>query len=267
MPKSSKNSIRALCRRRIAAHHISDSDPSEFENHITRLVKENLDNGRFARLASARAKGHPLTLANYVDRVIIHTQHEQARLRALAENDSTEWNRLRDSLYRHACRMTSRFRKGSDAYTEAFDFAQQTCLVIFAQRYPSDVSFDAWAITILKNQVLARYTRSRDVLNQPYPPDSFDTQDSEDGIANSHDEMIADPQSLVPFEKIENQLMLLEAIAQLQSVAQQQVIIWTYLDQLDDAQIERRLHKRRQDVYNLRWRALARLKKIFTKSR
>lgn len=229
-----------------------------------RLVKENLDSGRFARVASARAKHHPLTLAKYVDRVIFHTRYEQARLRALAENNSTEWNRLRDSLYRHACRMTSHFRQGSEAYTEAFDFAQQTCLVILTQRYPSDVSFDAWAITILKNQVLAHYTRSRDVLNQPYPPDSFDTQDSEDGIANSLDEMIADRQSLAPFEKIENQLLLLDAIAQLRSVAQQQVIIWTYLDQLEDAQIKRRLYKSRQDVYNLRWRALARLKKILT---
>jgi RNA polymerase sigma factor (sigma-70 family) len=265
----SMDSIRALCRQRIDALHVSGSgdDPSQFENQVVRLVEENTASGRFQRLVFSRAKGRLLTLADYIDLVIFHAQHERARLLALEEGDTAEWNRLRDFLYRRACRMTSRFRNGSVASTDALDFAQQACLVVFAQRYPCDVSFDAWATTILKNLILAHYTRSPDVLNQRRSPNSLDApRVSDDGANGLFDEMVAAPQSLAPFEKVENQTLLLDAIARLRSMAQRQVITWTYLDQLDDGQIARRLRKNKPDVYNLRHRALLRLKQILAES-
>ncbi len=261
------DSIRTLCRQRIAALRVSTNDPGQFENQLVRLVEENTGSGRFQRLASGRGKRRPLTLADYLDIVIFHARRERARLLALEEGDATEWNRLRDFLYRRACRMTSRFRNGSVSSTDALDFAQQACLVIFAQRYPCDVSFDAWATTILKNLILAHYTRSPDVLNQRRSPNSLDApQVADNRSIGSLGELVASPQSLAPFEKIENQTLLLDAIARLRSMAQRQVIIWTYLDQLDDGQIARRLQKTKPDVYNLRRRALLRLKEILKES-
>ncbi len=256
------SSIRTLCRQRIAALRNSGDDPRPFENWVVRRVEENVASGRFQRLAAGRATRRPFNVADYVDLVICHAHREGARLRALEAGDPVAWNRLRDSLYRRACRMTRHFRNGSEASAEAWDFAQQTCLVIFSQRFPCDVSFDAWATTILKNLILVHYSRSPDVLNQHRPPASLDAPVVEDGSVCLLDELLASPQSLVPFEKVENQALLLAAIDKLRSAAQRQVILWTYFDQLDDGQIARRLRKNKQNVYNLRRRALLRLKRI-----
>jgi RNA polymerase sigma factor (sigma-70 family) len=119
--------------------------------------------------------------------------------------------------------------------------------------------------TILKNLVLAHYTRNGDVLNQPTAPESLDAADRMiASTGNPLGELLADTHALAPFEKIENQTVLLNAIAQL-SPTQRQVIQDTFLRELDDAQIARRLGKSKQAIYNLRHRALARLQQILAR--
>jgi RNA polymerase sigma factor (sigma-70 family) len=158
--------------------------------------------------------------------------------------------------------MVHHFRDGTDAWEEALNFAQETCLIIFEQRYPFDVSFEVWATKILKNLILARYTRGKDILDRRQRLESLDAETSEGG--DSLQEVTPDTRSLVPFEKIENQTLLLNAMAQLSPI-QRQVIQDTFLRELDDAQIARRLGKSKQAVYNLRHRALARLQQILAR--
>jgi RNA polymerase sigma factor (sigma-70 family) len=267
MPKPTTDSIRTLCRKRIAALCATTDDPIRFQDRITRVVEENLTSGRFQRFATGRSERQPVTLVNYIDSVIFHCSREHARIQGLENGGTTEWNRLRDFLFRRAVPMVQRFRSGPDILASARDFAQQTCLIIFDECYPFDVSFDAWATTILKNLILAHYTRSPDVLNRFHPPESLDEPRGTDAESRpTLGELVPDNLSLALFEKTESQIVLLDAIDHLRSPAQRKVILETFLEELDDAHIARHLGKSKQAVYSLRHRALARLKEILSPS-
>ena len=261
MPTLTPQQLRLLCHKRVARRKAGSS--ARLEARVAQLVKQNVDGGRFERLNAARARPRALTLTEYVDRVIEHVLREDARVQALEQGDEGQWNRLRELFYRRACRKIQPYRSGDEANTAAWDFAQQACLVVFEAPYPFDVAFEAWATTILNNLVLAHYTRSPDALNRLRPADSLDsphpTEDGSDGFLG---DLLANPHSLVPFEKIENLETLLKAVNQLSSHAQRRVIIATFLEELDDAQIAEELGRGRQAIYNLRKRALGRLKQI-----
>lgn len=268
MPKQTADSLRLLCRKRIAATRRLGNPSDQFEDRIFKSLCENLASGRFERFVAGSDRRQRLGLPDYVDRIIFHTEREFQRVKALEQGDPTEWNRLHETLFRRACRMIQPFRNGTDANMEARDFSQQACLIIFDQRYPFDVAFDAWATTILKNLVVAHYTRSSDVLRRPNAPSSLDVPlRTEDGSVASLGDLLADAKSLAPFERVENQALLLDAIDQLRSSEQRNVIVWTFLDGLSDKQIAKRLGKSVQATYNLRWRALKRLRNILESPR
>ncbi len=263
MPDPSLADIRSLCRERIAAIRNEIKEDTRFENRVARVVAQNLSSGRFERIKRGFSKQRPLTLVQYIDKVIQYVGSEDDRIKALEHGDADEWNRLGDFHYRRALPMVARFRRGDQAEADALDFAQDACIIIFEKRYPFDVSFEAWSTTILSRLILARYYRKSDVLNQRRRPDSLDEPNIDDGGGESPlAEMIGNPKSLAPFEKIENQTVLLNAIDQLRSAGQQDVIKATFFEELDDAQIAKRLSTTKQAVYNLRSRALARLKEI-----
>ncbi len=263
MPKRSDDSLRALCRRRIAACRDVADLPVQFEERVTQLVSANIATGRFERFTAGDSRRSATVLAEYVDAAIYHARRESARVSALERGDETAWNQLRDLLIRRADRMVRQFHQSDAVHATALDFAQQTCLVIFDQRYPFDVSLDAWAVTILKNIVLEHFTRSSDVLRHPNTPDSLDRPvDGESGAPTALGDFIPDARARVPFDRIDDQTLLIDALNRLNSQAQQQVILWTFLDELDDDEIARRLGKSKQAVYNLRQRALRRLEKI-----
>ncbi len=263
IPQLSLEEIRSVCRKRIAAQCDRDTNARQLVDKIGPLVAKNVANGRFRRLAAGQSNRGAFTPSDYVDCVILNVRREQDRVDALATGDVAEWNRLLDLLRRRAYSMAARFRPSAEAFVEASDFAQQALAIIFSQPYPFDVAFDAWATTILKNLVLEHYTRSPDVLNRNTAPSSLDAPtQSDDSTTSSLGEMLANPDSLAPFEQVENQSLLFEAISKLRSKAQQKVIVWSFIEQWDDARIARQLGKSRQTVYNLRRRALIRLRDI-----
>ncbi len=235
--------------------------PPDFESVVARIVEENIATGRFKRAASWRSKAHPLSLEQYVDRVILNVCREFKRNQALVDGDSHEWELLAQYLYERACRTIRRLRPDTDVSSNARDFSQQACLTIYHQRYPFDVSFEAWATTILNNLILAHYTRSPDAMDQFVLPYSLDEAVTpKERSANLPDQVSPDPQSPASLENIDNQMVLRNAIDQLRSPTQRKVIIATYFEDLDDAQIAKRLRKTKQAIYNLRNRALSRLK-------
>ena len=261
MPNYTRDQIRLLCREQLVAAGDVIKKNTRFEERLEQIVSENISSGRFERVASARAKRHSLTLNQYIDRVSFCLDHESPRMQALQCEDNEEWQRLGNFLSKRAQRLLRRFRDGSQVEAEAFDFAQETCLVIFEARYPFDVPFEAWATTILNRQILARYTRSKDAANRPQAPDSLDGPSNPNrGDSDSLAELLADPRSLEPFERIEIQAELRNAIGMLRSSSQREVIIATYFEGLDNDQIAKRLGKTKQAVYGLRLRGLARLK-------
>ncbi|MBI4788987.1 MAG: sigma-70 family RNA polymerase sigma factor [Chloroflexi bacterium] len=198
-----------------------------------------------------RAKRRPLTLNPYIARVIFYLDGESARIQALKCGDNEEWQRLGNFLSKRGQRLLRRFRDGSQVEIEAF----------YKADYPFDVPFEAWATTILNRQILARYTRSKDAANRPQAPESLDEPSNPNcGDSASLAEILADPRSLEPFERVEIQAELRHAIDMLRSPEQREVIIATYFEELDDAHIAKRLRKTKQAVYGLRLRALARLR-------
>ncbi|MBI5031718.1 MAG: sigma-70 family RNA polymerase sigma factor [Chloroflexi bacterium] len=258
------SAVRALCQKHIAKTNFKPSDLFRFEQLIVHSVEHNLASGRFQRLTSHRSRSQRLTLQAYVDCVIAVATNEFARLVALENKDAIAWGQLQTLLTYRAVNLIRRWRPRADVSADAVDFAQQACLIIYDKPFPCDVAFEAWAITILKNLISERYTRSRDVLDRITTPDSLDEMPSNNESGSTLAELIPDDQALVPFDRVEDHMDMLQAIDQLRSPAQRFVIIATFLEEQDDAQIARRLHKTKQAIYNLRDRALAKLNEILT---
>lgn len=265
MPQTRRTTLQNLCRKRIATLIPSLRITARFERTVIRLVQRNLDNGRFERFASYRSRQKPLAIANYVDIMVYHVSRELDRVDALEKGDVQAWHELYRLLEQRADRMILRLRDARTASQQAPEFANETCAIIFENRYPFDISFDAWATTILNRLILARYTRSTDILDRQGPFASLDDppRSNQDGF--SLGESLPDGQSLAPFDKIENLMFLQDTLAHLQSAQQRKVIEYTYLDELDDETIAKRMGKSKQSIYNLRNRALIRLKHIFQK--
>jgi RNA polymerase sigma factor (sigma-70 family) len=258
MPEYGVETIGALVRQRIEALQQSLQISEE---RVVRIIRHNLARGRLARFAG-NPSPPPSTLADYIDRILSYVCLEQTRILALEIGDREEWLRLRDYLMRRASRMIERLDH-REATALAPDLANQVCLIVFEEPYPFDVAFEAWITVILKNLVLARLTRSTDVLDRKRRLDSLDVfRKSESGEAAPLSDLVGDDRSLAQFEKADNRITLQKAIEQLPSAPQRLVIQYSYLDELDDDEIARRLGKSKQAVYNLRQRALVRLKEI-----
>jgi RNA polymerase sigma factor (sigma-70 family) len=259
----------------------------EFVARITDIVRRNLASGRAGRVMAEATKrataGRGLPIAGtdadsglwaigdhfeaYVDRVIACFLEEHHRVEGLAAQDQAAWTALFEQLANRATHMLLRMRmSAARAANEASDFAQKTCEIIFCHPFPYDVSFDAWATLILRNQILHRYTRSRDLVDREPQTLSLD----QPGRSNAHGnfslyDLLNGGTDAAAFESVEVQEWLLQAVARLRSRAQQQVIVDTFFYDLPDDEIARRLGKSRQAVHNLRHRALRHLRGILIK--
>jgi RNA polymerase sigma factor (sigma-70 family) len=246
------------------------SDP-QFGARIADIVWRSLVAGRIHGIQLHDAHPQRLEvdkLERYIDKVIgIYTQ-EHARVERLAESDDEEWGRLQDWLTRRAVSMLRQWEAGiARPQDEAADFAQQACESIFRARFPFDVPFEAWAALILKNHIRQRYTRSRDLIDRR----SVDTLDGWNGRGVDHEDgrydSVSDSAANSEFEYLDVREELLNAIAQLPSLAQQRVIIDSAFYERSDAELAERLGRTKQAVYNLRLRALRHLKEILLKMR
>ncbi len=267
--------ILQMCEHR-ASEVVADDDlewygasREEFVRHITDIVSQNVASGRALRvMAGQSAEGREgLPLETYIDRVTNSYLREHSRVEALAAQNGAVWTELFEQLAGRAYNMLLRLQvPPGRARCEAPDFAQETCEIIFNHPFPYDVSFDAWATRILKNRILWRYTRSQDLIDREPRILSLDRPGrGETGDDFSLYDLLADDSGTPAFECFEVREWLIQAIALLRSRAQQQVIIDTFLYELSDEEIAKRLGKTKQAVYNLRHRALQRLKQILEK--
>ncbi len=227
---------------------------------IAQLVAHNLDSGRARHVAHIQGDDPAdITswLPQYIRRVATHYLREQPRLTALEAGDPDAWAALHKTLTVQAYHRLRRSHGHGDAQQRASDLAQNVCEIIYRAPYPCDVPFDAWAARILVNQVYAA-SRSGDVLDVS-PSRITDLDALLEGAGS-----LVDPAGEDPLTTVDAQLWLLAAIAKLPSRAQQVVIVYGYLLERDVEEIAGFLDCTSQAVYNLRYRALRKLKALLS---
>ncbi|MBI5305581.1 MAG: sigma-70 family RNA polymerase sigma factor [Chloroflexi bacterium] len=261
IPKTTRQAIRTLARKHVVTYD-SARQSTQLVRRVIRVVEANIANGRLTRFASARGQDAKVTLSEYIARVTGLVFAEDARVRALQDGDATEWNRLQALLTRRAYTVLRSLRNDEIALAEAPDFASETCWVIFNHAYPFDVAFDAWATTILNRRILAKYTRSPDVLNRVRYRTSLDASVTlEDGNTAALDETVAHPHADGLFEQVEDRELVRVGIAELKSATQRRLIQAVYMDGMTLAEFGAQEGIGSQSVYNLHHRALEQLRK------
>ncbi len=222
---------------------------------VHRILADNFAAGRVQRVIAFMGAEIRNPQRAYVERVINTYLQEHQRLDRLAHADPSAWNDLYQFLVPRAYSTLAGFQSSLTPSAEAADFAQHTCEIIFSKPFPCDVAFDAWATRILHNDILQRFTRSREMLDQHAKLYLLDQPDSAEGDSFSLHELLADsaPEA---FEARDVQGWLMWAIAQLPTLAQQEVIIRVYLLGYSEAEVAQQLGKSPQAVYNLKHRAL-----------
>lgn len=238
---------------------------------VAEIVHRNVASGRVKHVwwyqSTQGKKRSELTPAQYIDRVIEYYEREHERIHKLRAKDDEEWQTLFQQLLTRAYNKLLNFSisKGR-AYSEAYDLAQEACEAIFRDRYPYDVAFDAWATKILNNRILRKYSRSPEPMDKPRLIQSIE-EIAEGDTGNRRVLWFILSSGEVPdaFRRVEDRELVFQAIEQLKSQAQQQVIIRSFLLEESDEEIATKLGKTKQAVYNLRHRALVKLKEILSR--
>ncbi|HLF27091.1 MAG TPA: RNA polymerase sigma factor [Anaerolineae bacterium] len=272
----SEAELLTMCKRQVSLFAHSRSGPlpmppPQLAARVAQIIWRNLHSGRVRRALGRDERRAPIPLdwlERYVDRVISHYLDEHERVERLADGDSAEWERLQRRLCWRACKMLQHWSRTSLTAQDAVDFAQQTCVSIYHATFSYDVAFDAWATLILKNDILKRFTRSKDIIDRNLRVESLDQSHPGHECDGSHSlyDTLADPASEALFESVDAHEQVKQAIAQLPNPSQRQVVTYTFLLGRSDEWIAREMGRSRQAVYNLRHRAIQQLRQIMSAS-
>lgn len=224
--------------------------------HLERIVRRNVMSGRFAR---AMRRGYATGFEDYIANVVTVYLREYPRVARLVVGDVQSWSLVFKRLTRQAFgQLTRHGWPAGHAREEAQDCAQASCEIVARTPFPFDAPFDAWSALILHNAI-RQHQRSREVLNHPALTLSLQRL-SLDGREDELEEPRApDVGGEAAFRQIEWQDRLVRLADQLPSLAQRQVVLDTFLGELEDEDIARRLGRTRNAVHILRHRALRRL--------
>lgn len=237
-------------------------------DHIAKIVQQNLTSGRIERVMLKSGQHQTLSLPvlqSYVDRVIETYLKESPRVTALLKNDEEAWTEFDQWLIKRTHSALRKLFTSDASAPDPADFSQEACQVLIKKlpEYHYDASFEAWVTVILRNIILKRYMRSRDIIDRNPSVASLDRPiKSQSSEGASLWELLADSSQLATFEQVENRMLIVDALKQLKSKAQQTVIIYTYFYQLPDAEIGQLLNKSPNNIAQLRFRALRNLRKI-----
>ncbi|MBN1180137.1 MAG: sigma-70 family RNA polymerase sigma factor [Anaerolineae bacterium] len=236
--------------------------PAEQDQHVEKVVAIlhiNLSSGRCKRANGGKECATENCLHVYAQRVAKHYWIEHEAVTGLAAKDPTLWKQLYDRLEKQATYICIRHgAPARKAKEQARDYAQEACERIFRNHYPCDVPFEAWTGKILVHCILHPPTRSKDVLDRSEFADAtfeelWDSERFNLTPLSFSQPFYKDPEVLVT---------LLNAVEQLSSEAQRQVILLEFFFEWEPDQIARALGKTKQAVYNLKHRALRELKEV-----
>lgn len=236
---------------------------------ITEIVAQNQKCER----AVPDINGDKPALAEYIMKVARNYAVWHPLVYALRARDHQAWEELWQELrskvpsaLRSVLRDSSWFIS-EERYDE---FVQEACLDIFRGRYPYDCEFQAWTFRVLTNRIRKILFHTNNPLDHPTKAQSIPQMAEDNGV---EEEVLLDwivyraapPPDFV--ESVHQRERLNRAIAQLPSVNQRQVAIWTWLEPLSDEEIARRLGRTSNAVYKIRQRARANLKRILEDSK
>ena len=231
--------------------------PAELLPRLRQVVTANIQRGRWVRV---QAQNPAETLAHYVQVVATNLQTETHRHGSLTANNDAAWAELHKLLRARAYQRLCKLGRATpaEAWARAEDLAQRACLAILeAQPYPYDVPYLAWASRILYNAIQAETSRSRDML------DHHDRLTPDDTDA-AEDETIPDPQTQDQSERLEAQVDMQWALAQLPST-ERRLIEHKLAHDLSDEDLAAELNITVQAVYNRRNRARKHLTALLKK--
>jgi len=222
---------------------------ADLDEPIAEIVRRNTQSGRFQRVC--RFLGRTLTLEEYGDIVAAHYTRYHDLVSHLICGDQEAWDRLCCRLFRGAYTLLmQRGWSAEQAYTRAQEAVQDTCLSIYCRTFTYDCPFDAWAFAILRHHVFRSHHRPRNPLDSP------GVIDSEEDIDESDLGYTAD------LTNAEQHELLVQALSQLRSTAQKQVVECLYFEGQSSEETAQKLGKTVQSVYNLKGRALANLRAL-----
>ncbi|MGB8645615.1 MAG: RNA polymerase sigma factor [Anaerolineae bacterium] len=263
--------ITRLCRTRLDRYLASTPGAvlplsrQETLEEICSIVQRNLENGRRDRYARNSRNRQAYSFAGYVDRVIASWVVEYPRVRSLSNKDAQEWGRLVNLLRKSAERIQRRVGAGHSIANSAEDYAQWACRKIRESVFPFDVVFDAWAVTILRHLVLERY-RSSDLLDHPHHSIDELLEPDMRGASPARVQEVPDGQSGDRFTSVEHQELLEQALKEMSSDLQREVIRLTFFEGWDDVRIAKKLGKSPANIQTLRHRALKKLNEIMDRT-
>lgn len=220
------------------------------DHSVEKIIQENILCGRFERVR--KYQGGALTLEAYRAIVTLYYIEHHSMISQLRANDSETWEHLWQSLFDRAYRLLCGWGWPTDqAYTRAQEATQEACFSIHKRPYPYDCPFNAWATKILRDCVFRSYHRPRNPLDLPGVMPLIDEQ----RLSTENDP----PE--VP-STVENQDLLLRALGHLRSPPQRKVIECLFLEGLSPEETAQRLGKSVQAIYNLKGRALIKLRQL-----
>lgn len=204
----------------------------------------------------------------YLRQVVQIYRQERERLLALARSDNEAWHALFIHLVGSAYNLLLKHGfSAHQALDTASDIAQQACCKIYTNVFPCDVAFDIWAHVILKNCVLHKLTRSKELLDRQRHIESFEQYQTDHGDRQAF--ALTDPACGIPQEsappyakQIEDRDWLAQAIDQLPSIDRRIVIIYTFFYGLSDDEIAQKMEKSKGAIHTLRHRALKQLQSM-----
>jgi len=231
------------------SHEYARSSRPGITGQVETIVEDNIQSGRFERVCNFRQK--PLSLEEYTDLVTTYYGENRPFISRLERGEAKAWEQLSRRLFRAAYNLLLNQNWDLEqAHIRAQEATQEACLSIYCRVYPYDCPFDAWVLTILRHHVFRSYHRPRNPLNLPNVTNPLE---------KALPEKATKPTELSKFERSEP---LLQALGQLRSVSQRQVIDCLFFQELSPQETAQKLGKSVQAIYNLKGRALAKLSKL-----
>jgi len=230
---------------------LDDKTKKAISLEVLKVLEKNIKSGRVKRFRE-KSENTKESAKNfneyYIDLVIQNYLQESDLVNRLKAQDLHAWKELFVLVERHARYML----RDNVIRSTAQDIAQDVASLLIKSEYSYDIPFQAWVVAITKNVSLAKARSRRDLLE--FADSSIDSDLESEAI------QISDASQKKFTEMIDRDL-LISALRKM-SPLQQQVIEYSFFEDLTDSEIAQRLGKTTSAVQVIRYRALQTLRDI-----
>ena len=235
---------------------LTESRGEEMVHKIRQIALTNLEKGRIHAFIDRTSEGVQ-TYIQLVDQLFVHLHEYLHQLQF--ERSREVWQPLFEHMqhWAYSFLLGKGFVPGSETRETAIECATEAAVNLLGAYFPYDTAFDAWVIVIVQNTCRKYIQRA---LKKSVVP--------EDKKVELDDNLLS-PSELLFGDHVfqsESRQELEAALAKL-SDTRQAVIRMIYLEDRKPAEIALLMGKSASAVYDLRFRALGDLRKIFSTTR